>query len=101
MSTPLSSPSLSHHLTCELCTYSGSKHPVMDEIASFSSESVEHMPLAEICSQVRALASKLSIHMSVKQIHEHFYLHRCEQAVVLNHVLRDLVDIVRLLKATA
>lgn len=86
--------------SCELCTYSGVNHPIMDEILSFVTDSAEHMPLHEVCVQVRAaLASRLEIHMSEQQIQEHFLTHRCEQPVVLGHVLRDLVDILRVAKS--
>jgi hypothetical protein len=48
------------------------------------------MPFAcpRMCSVVRP---RLSQHGSRKQIRERFLTHRCEQPVVLSHVLRDLV----------
>ena len=87
--------------SCELCAYAQTTHPVMEEILAFVTESAEHMPLDAVCVQVqKALSSRLDINMSEEHIREHFLAHRCEQAVVLSHVLRDLVDILCVAKNT-
>ena len=97
---PTSSASPTLLMGCQLCTYGNSNHPVMDEILSFVSDSAEHIPLDEVCSQVKvALETKLDIHMSAAQIRQHFLNHRCAQPVVLSHVMRDLVDILCVAKS--
>ena len=37
--------------------------------------------------------------MMQEQISQHFLAHQCEQKVVLNHVLRNLVDIIIVAKS--
>jgi hypothetical protein len=45
------------------------------------------------------LLQKLEINMMQEQISQHFLAHQCEQKVVLNHVLRNLVDIIIVAKS--
>ena len=44
------------------------------------------------------LADRLQIHMSISELEEHFLRHRCEQRVVLNSIIRDLLEIVDVAK---
>jgi hypothetical protein len=55
--------------------------------------------LNELSTQVhRALREQLQVNMTREQVREHFLSHECEQRVVLNHVLRDLVDVIAVAK---
>jgi hypothetical protein len=45
-----------------------------------------------------ALQQQLQIDMTQEQIRHHSFAHQCEQKLVLNHVLRDLVDIIGVAK---
>ena len=53
----------------------------------------------ELAAHVKiALQQQLQIDMTQEQIRHHSLAHQCEQKLVLNHVLRDLVDIIGVAK---
>lgn len=84
---------------CPLCTYTGSNNAVFDEIMAYVVDNTHRAHLNEIVTHVRgALSEHLQITMSRAMIREHFLAHQCDQKVVLNTVLRDLVDIVGVAK---
>ena len=45
------------------------------------------------------LREKLEITMKLADLQEHFIKHKCEQKIVLNNILRELVDIVGVAKS--
>jgi len=84
---------------CPLCAYTGSQHQVFDEIMAYVGENAHRVHLNELVTHVRtALRDELEISMQRDQIREHFLSHQCDQRIVLNTVLRDLVDIVGVAK---
>lgn len=86
--------------TCQLCMYLGSEHPVFDEIMSYVSDNAHRCHVNELAAHVQnALQQQLQIDMTQEQIRHHFLAHQCEQKLVLNHVLRDLVDIIGVAKS--
>ena len=85
---------------CKLCEITGGDDPIIHEMLAYVTESADSVPLDEICRQVKeSLKVRLDIEMSTKKVKEHFLSHRCEQSVVLNYVLRDLVDILAVSKS--
>ena len=85
--------------SCPLCAYTGSEHVVFDEIMAYVGDNAHRVHLNELVGHVRtALRDELKIHMGRDQIREHFLSHQCDQRIVLNTVLRDLVDIVGVAK---
>lgn len=85
--------------TCPLCAYTGSNHAVFDEIMAYVGDNAHRVHLDELVSHVRtALRDELNLTMARQHIREHFLAHQCDQRIVLNTVLRDLVDIVGVAK---
>ena len=85
---------------CKLCAYSGSKHPIFDEIMCYVADNAHSVHINELASHGKsALLHQLEIDMTVEEIRDHFLSHQCDQKVVLNHVLRDLVDIIGVAKS--
>lgn len=85
---------------CKLCAYTGSGHAVFDEIMEYVANNAHRVHIDEMATQVRtALLEQLSIEMTHDAIKEHFLQHQCEQKVVLNHVVRDLVEIISVAKS--
>jgi hypothetical protein len=85
--------------TCPLCAYTGSNHAVFDEIMAYVGDNAHRVHLDELVSHVRkALIEELNLTMTRQHIREHFLSHQCDQRIVLNTVLRDLVDIVGVAK---
>lgn len=85
--------------TCPLCAYTGSEHVVFDEIMAYVADNAHRVHLNELVTHVRtALRDELNIVMQRDHIREHFLAHQCDQRIVLNTVLRDLVDIVGVAK---
>ena len=86
--------------SCHLCSYVGSGHPIFDEIMSYVTDNVHRVHINELAAHVKtALLQQLQIDMTQEQVRHHFLAHQCEQKVVLNHVLRDLVDIIGVAKS--
>ena len=84
---------------CRLCELTGSPHPVLDTILAHVSDNAHQVHISELCAQVQPmLADRLQIHMSTSELEEHFLRHRCEQRVVLNSIIRDLLEIVDVAK---
>ena len=84
---------------CPLCAHTGSEHQVFDEIMEYVSDNSHRVHLDELVKHVKsALSEQLNINMRREQIREHFLSHQCEQKIVLNSVLRDLVDIIGVAK---
>lgn len=85
---------------CKLCAYSGSKHPIFDEIMGYVADNAHRVHINELASHAKsALEHQLEIDMTVEEVRDHFLSHQCDQKVVLNHVLRDLVDIIGVAKS--
>ena len=85
---------------CPLCAYTGSKHALYDEVMSYVTDNAHRVHLHELVTHVQAaLSEHLQIHMTRDRIRQHFISHACEQRVVLNHVLRDMVDILAVAKS--
>ncbi len=85
---------------CKLCAYTGSKHSIFDEIMCYVADNAHRVHINELASHAKsALEHQLEIDMTVEEIHDHFLSHQCDQKVVLNHVLRDLVDIIGVSKS--
>jgi hypothetical protein len=85
--------------SCHLCTYLGSEHAVFDEIMCYVTDNAHRIHINELAAHVQnALQQQLQIDMTQEQIRHHFLAHQCEQKMVLNHVLRDLVDIIGVAK---
>lgn len=85
---------------CVLCAHIGSEHAVFDEIMSYVADNAHRVHLSEMATHVRlALHDKLGIEMTREAIREHFLSHQCEQKVVLNCVVRDLVEIIAVAKS--
>jgi hypothetical protein len=89
-----------HAHACPLCAYTGSEHDVFDEIMSYVADNAHRVHLDELITHVRtALLEQLQIDMGRDHIREHFLSHQCEQKIVLNAVLRDLIDIIGVAKS--
>lgn len=85
---------------CKLCAYTGSGHAVFDEIMEYVVNNADRVHIDEIAAQVRtALREQLEIDMTQDEVREHFLQHQCDQKVVLNHVVRDLVEIIGVAKS--
>lgn len=86
--------------SCHLCAYLGSDHAVYDEIMCCVTDNAHRVHINELAAHVKiALQQQLQINMTQEQIRHHFLAHQCEQKLVLNHVLRDLVDIIGVAKS--
>lgn len=86
--------------TCQLCAYTGSGHVVFDEIMAYVVDNAHRVHINELAAHVHlALQSQLQIDMTQEQIRHHFLAHQCDQKIVLNHVVRDLVDIIGVAKS--
>ena len=87
-------------MRCLLCEYTGTDHPILQEIITHVSENAHQVHITELCAQIQPLLKdKLEIDMEVTQLEEHFIRHKCEQKIVLNNILRELVDIVGVAKS--
>jgi hypothetical protein len=87
-------------LGCALCAYTGGKHALFDEIMSYVTDNAHRVHLQELVTHVQAaLSEHLQICMTRDRIRQHFLTHACDQRVVLNHVLRDMVDILAVAKS--
>jgi hypothetical protein len=85
---------------CPLCAYTGSDNVIFNEIMDYVSDNSHRAHINELVTHVRtALREQLQIEMTRMQVRDHFLAHQCEQKVVLNTVLRDLVDIVNVAKS--
>jgi hypothetical protein len=85
---------------CLLCAYTGGANAVFDEIMAYVADNAHRVHLNELATHVRtALREQLGVDMTREQVREHFLSHECEQRVVLNHVLRDLVEIIAVAKS--
>lgn len=85
---------------CPLCAYTGCDNVVFNEIMQYVSDNSHRAHINELVTHVRtALREQLQIDMTLSQVRDHFISHQCEQKVVLNTVLRDLVDIVSVAKS--
>ena len=85
---------------CVLCAYTDSKHAVFDEIMCYVADNAHRVHINELSAHVKAaLQAQLKIDMTLEDVRQHFLSHQCEQKVVLNHVLRDLVDILGVAKS--
>jgi len=85
--------------SCPLCAYTGSEHAVFDEIMAYVGDNAHRVHLDELVSHVQsALRDELQLALTRQSIREHFLAHQCDQRIVLNTVLRDLVDIVSVAK---
>jgi adenosyl cobinamide kinase/adenosyl cobinamide phosphate guanylyltransferase len=85
---------------CYLCLHLSSEHPVLDEIINYVSDNAHRIHINELAAHVKtALYEQLQVDMTQEQIRHHFLAHQCEQKLVLNHVLRDLVDIIGVAKS--
>ena len=87
-------------MPCPLCEYAGSDHPLLHEILSYVTDNAHQVHIAELCAQIQPmLRDKLDITMDLPELQEHFIKHKCEQKIVLNNILRELVDIVGVAKS--
>ena len=83
------------HATCKLCEYTGCGNYKFTEIMNFVHENVNEGHIDELCSQVKqTLQEHLSLTLSHKQIKTHFLYHQCDQKIILNNILRELVPLV-------
>ena len=83
------------HATCKLCEYTGCGNYKFTEIMNFVHENVNEVHIDELCSQVKqSLQEHLSLTLSQKQIKTHFLYHQCDQKIILNNILRELVPLV-------
>ena len=83
------------HTKCKLCEYTGCGNYKFTEIMNFVSENVNEVHIDELCSQVKqSLQEHLSLTLSQKQIKTHFLYHQCDQKIILNNILRELVPLV-------
>ena len=79
---------------CKLCLYTGGGNVMFDSIIAFVVEKSSEIHFDVLIVQVQAeLRDKCDLHMDHEEIKNHFLLHNCNQKVVLNHILRDLVDL--------
>ncbi len=86
--------------TCPLCAYTGSGHAVFDEIIAYVAENAHRVHINELAAHVQtALRQQLELEMTQEDIRHHFLAHQCDQKVVLNHVVRDLVEIIGVAKS--
>jgi hypothetical protein len=77
----------------------GSDNAVCNKIMDYVSDNSHRTHINELVTHVRTvLREQLQIEMTYMQVREHFLAHQCKQKVVLNTVLRDLVDIVNVCK---
>jgi len=80
---------------CILCEYNGNGNQMLAEIMNFIPENAHEVHIDELCSQVkRSLEEQLSVAVSLEQIKTHFLHHQCDQKVILNNILRELVPLV-------
>jgi hypothetical protein len=83
------------HATCKLCEYTGCGNYKFTEIMNFVSEHVNEVHIDELCAQVKqSLQEHLSLTLSHQQIKKHFLYHQCDQKIILNNILRELVPLV-------
>ncbi len=86
--------------TCPLCAYTGSGHAVFDEIIAYVADNAHRVHINELAAHVQtALRQQLELEMTQEDIRHHFIAHQCDQKVVLNHVVRDLVEIIGVAKS--
>lgn len=79
---------------CKLCLYTGGGNVMFDSIIAFVVEKSSEIHFDVLIAQVQAeLRDKCDLYMDHEEIKNHFLLHNCNQKVVLNHILRDLVDL--------
>jgi hypothetical protein len=83
------------HSKCKLCEYNGCGNYKFAEIMNYVSENVNEVHIDELCSQVKqSLHEHLSLTLSRQEIKKHFLYHQCDQKVILNNILRELVPLV-------
>lgn len=79
---------------CPLCEFNGCENVKLNEIMNFVSEQVHEVHIDELCRQVREnLQEQLGVSMTFEQIKTHFLHHQCDQKVILNNVLRELIPL--------
>ena len=79
---------------CKLCLYTGGGNVMFDSIIAFVVEKSSEIHFDVLIAQVQEeLRDKCDLHIDHEEIKNHFLLHNCNQKVVLNHILRDLVDL--------
>ncbi len=84
---------------CPLCAYTGSDNAVFNKIMDYVSDNNHRTHINELVTHVRTVLRKqLQIEMTYMQVRKHFLTYQCKQKVVLNTVLRDLVDIINVCK---
>ena len=87
-------------MPCKLCEYAASDHPMLHEIMSYVSDNAHRVNISELCRQIQTdLKTHLDIDMTTDELQDHFLRHKCEQKIVLNNILRELVDIVGVAKS--
>ena len=89
-------------LSCKLCQHVGTDHPILEEIFNYVSDNSHQIHITELCKQVQhSLLNDVNppIVVTELELREHFLTHQCDQKIVLNNVLRDLVDIVGVAKS--
>ena len=85
---------------CPLCAYTGSGHAVFDEIIAYVADNAHRVHINELAAHVQtALRQQLELEMTQEDVRHHFLAHQCDQKVVLNHVVRDLVEIIGVAKS--
>lgn len=80
---------------CRLCEYTGCANLKFQEILMYVAEHAHDVHIDGLCEQVRkSLAAEFELTVSHQQVKNHFLYHQCDQKIVLNNILRDLVPLV-------
>lgn len=86
---------------CKLCEYTRCGNYKFTEIMNYVPDNIHDVHIDELCSQVRAnLELHLQLSLSFDQVKIHFLNHQCDQKVILNNILRELIPLVSAARCT-
>ena len=87
---PASDPEQYAH--CTLCEFTGGENYKFQEILNFVADHCHEVHIDGLCAQVKtSLETEFQMTLSHAEIKNHFLHHQCDQKIVLNNILRDLV----------
>jgi hypothetical protein len=90
---PASDPEQYAH--CTLCEFTGGENYKFQEILNFVADHCHEVHIDGLCTQVKtSLETEFQMTLSHAEIKNHFLHHQCDQKIVLNNILRDLVPLV-------
>ena len=90
---PASDPEQYAH--CTLCEFTGGENYKFQEILCFVADHCHEVHIDGLCAQVKtSLETEFQMTLSHAEIKNHFLHHQCDQKIVLNNILRELVPLV-------